>query len=169
MEQSVSTQAKQSRSALKRSLLITAVYALVGYAWIIGSELVLASVIPESTQIFLISIIKGLGFVTATAALIFILVFSSLRKVIHESDKRRNNEIALEEAQRIAHIGNFSYDDTDLQQFQFFRRSDSNSGSRCFCVAKLRGGYLALVHIEDRQRVFAFCQRNIVEQGTGSV
>ena len=163
MEQSVSTQAKQSRSALKRSLLITAVYALVGYAWIIGSELVLASVIPESTQIFLISIIKGLGFVTATAALIFILVFSSLRKVIHESDKRRNNEIALEEAQRIAHIGNFSYD-TDLQQFQFSEEAIRILDLDASALPNSEEAILRLVHIEDRQRVFAFAKETLLSR-----
>ena len=93
--------------ALGRSLLITAVYAFVGYAWIIGSELVLSSVHPESPQVFFISITKGLGFVTATAILIFALVYSNLRKIFRESNDRILNETTLKEAQRIAHVGNF--------------------------------------------------------------
>ncbi|GEM_PF-1247152 len=157
MKQSVSTQAKQSRSALKRSLLITAVYAFVGYAWIIGSELVVSSMLPESPQIFVISIIKGLGFVTATAALIFFLVYSSLRKITRESDKRRRNEVALEEAQRIAHIGNFSYD-ASLQQFQFSDEAIRVMGLDAAALPTKPEEILKLIHAEDRERVYVLAK-----------
>ena len=107
MKQSDDKQVIQSGSALGRSLLITAVYAIAGYIWIIGSELVVSNIHPESPEIFMISISKGLGFVTATAILIFLLVFTNLQKVLRESNDRKINEAALKEAQRLAHIGSF--------------------------------------------------------------
>ena len=101
---------KHRWSALSRSLLITAVYAFVGYAWIIGSEIVLSSIHSESPEVFMISILKGLGYVTASAILIFILIFTNLKKVIREIKERNVSDDALKEAQKIAHIGSFSFD-----------------------------------------------------------
>jgi len=118
MIESFEKRTQKSGSALGRSLLITAVYAIVGYIWIIGSELILASTQPETPEIFMISISKGMAFVTATAILIFSLVYSNLRKIYRESSIRIKNEAALKEAQRLAHIGNFSYDANALV-FQF--------------------------------------------------
>lgn len=157
MKQSVSKTAKKNRNALNRSLLVTAVYAFVGYIWIIGSELALASTHPESPQVFLISVTKGLGFVTATAILIFVLVFSNLRKIIRESNDRIRNENDLKEAQRIAHIGNFTYD-SDAQRFTFseeaLRLLDLETNQLPVSYESL----IRQIHIDDRDRVFAIIQ-----------
>ncbi|MEA4870521.1 MAG: PAS domain S-box protein [Christensenella sp.] len=109
MESKDRSRNKPIRSALGRSFFITAVYALVGYAWIIGSELVLSAVQPESPEIFIISISKGLGFVSATAILIFILIYQNFSKLIAESKEREQSETALKEAQQIAHVGSFAF------------------------------------------------------------
>lgn len=100
---------RKEMSALGRSLFITVVYALIGYAWIIGSEIVVSSMHPETPIIFFISISKGLGFVTTTSLLIFILVHRNISKLTAESKVRNQSETALQEAQRIAHIGSFVY------------------------------------------------------------
>ncbi|MEA4913301.1 MAG: PAS domain S-box protein [Christensenella sp.] len=97
------------KSPLFRSLLITFIYAFFGYVWIISSELFVARALHESKEVFNISITKGLLFVTATAILIFILVYTNLRKVHCESVIRQESENALKEAQHLAHVGNFSY------------------------------------------------------------
>ncbi|HWQ97510.1 MAG TPA: PAS domain S-box protein [Clostridia bacterium] len=153
MIESFEKRTQKSGSALGRSLLITAVYAIVGYIWIIGSELVLASTQPETPEIFMISISKGMGFVTATAILIFILVYTNLRKIYNESSSRIKNEATLKEAQRIAHIGNFSYD-ADSTTFQF-----SEEALRILDLdeSQLPIAYETLmrhIHIDDRDRVY---------------
>jgi len=157
VKQSVSMRTKKFGGALGRSLLITAVYAFVGYAWIIGSELVLSSVHPESPQVFFISITKGLGFVTATAILIFALVYSNLRKIFRESNDRILNETALKEAQRIAHVGNFSFDANTLK----FTFSEEAMRILELSESEFPVTYEALmrhVHIDDRDRVFSLAQ-----------
>jgi len=157
VKQSVSMRTRKFGGALGRSLLITAVYAFVGYAWIIGSELVLSSVHPESPQVFFISITKGLGFVTATAILIFALVYSNLRKIFRESNDRILNETALKEAQRIAHVGNFSFDANTLK----FTFSEEAMRILELDESEFPVTYEVLmrhVHIDDRDRVFSLAQ-----------
>lgn len=102
------------RSALKSSLLVTAIYIFVGYLWIILTDTLVANNIPESLAVLKLSIFKGLLFVTGSAILIFILVFNNLIKVYHESDVRKKSESALQEAQLLAHIGSFSFDSETL-------------------------------------------------------
>ena len=152
MKQSDSGKTRKSAGALARSLLITTIYVIVGYAWIIGSELVLISTFSENPVVFMISISKGLGFVTATAILIFALVYSNLRKVYRESSSRQKNEAALQEAQRIAHIGSFSYD-MGKEQFHFseeaLRILDLDESQFPLSYESL----LRHVNIEDRERV----------------
>lgn len=153
MDQSDRKQVKKSGSALARSLLITLVYALAGYAWIVGSEFVLARTHPESLDVFIINISKGLAFVAATAILIFILVYSNLRKVYREMQVRQQNEEVLQEAQRLANIGNFSYD-AATGQFEF-----SIEAIRILDLEKSEqpltpDGLLKHVYIDDRERVY---------------
>jgi diguanylate cyclase (GGDEF)-like protein/PAS domain S-box-containing protein len=153
MNESFEKRTQKSGGALGRSLLITAVYAIVGYIWIIGSEIVLASTQPETPEIFMISVSKGMGFVTATAILIFILVYTNLRKIYNESSNRIKNEAALKEAQRIAHIGNFTYD-VNSMSFQFseeaLRILDLDESQFPITYQDL----LRHIHIDDRDRVF---------------
>jgi len=157
MKQSVGMQTKNPGGALGRSLLITAVYALVGYVWIIGSELVVTSTHLQSPEVFMISISKGLGFVTATAILIFVLVYSNLRKIYRESSDRKENETALKEAQRLAHIGSFSYD-VDKNVFRFSEEAvhilDLDESQYPITHEAL----LRHVHIDDRERVFSLAK-----------
>lgn len=157
MKQSDSMRTKKSGGALGRSLLITVVYVLFGYVWIVASELVLISSYSENPVVFMISIFKGLGFVTATAILIFALVYSSLRKAYRESSDRQKNESALQEAQRIAHIGSFSYD-VDKEQFRF---SDEAIRILDLDDSHFPPTYETLlrhVNIDDRERVFSLAK-----------
>jgi diguanylate cyclase (GGDEF)-like protein/PAS domain S-box-containing protein len=160
MKQSDGIRAKQPGSALNRSLFVTAVYALVGYIWIIGTELAVISTHPESTEVFMISISKGMIFVTLTAILIFILVFSNLRKIIRETSDRLKNESALKEAQHLAHIGSFSFH-VDKGEFQFSEEAarilelDETSSITSF------ESLLRHVHIDDRERVFSLAKEAV--------
>ena len=142
----------KEQSALRRSLFITVVYMLVSYAWIIGSEIVVSAAHAESPDIFLISISKGLGFVTATSILIFILIYQNISKLVAESNVRNQSETALQEAQRIAHVGSFLYSYANKQ----IKFSDE-----ALQILELRANpnpfdYEELLHhvqIDDRERV----------------
>ena len=145
-------QMKKTKSAFGRSLFITVVYALVGYIWIIGSELVLSSIHTESPAVFMISISKGVGFVSATAILIFILIYRIFSKIVKESQERERSETALKEAQQIAHVGSFAFSDA-IKRISF-----SEEALRVLDLADTPSPFyfddlLRQVHIEDRERV----------------
>jgi len=158
---------KNHGGALGRSLLITAIYALVGYVWIIGSELVLASAHPESPEVFMISISKGLGFVTVTAILLFALVYTNLRKICREISVRKKSETALKEAQQLAHIGNFSFD----AQANVFAFSDEAMRILDLSETRFPLGYETLlrhIHIDDRERVCTLAREAAQSEGGAS-
>lgn len=142
----------KKRSALGRSLFITIVYALVGYTWIIGSEIILSSVHAETPEVFLISISKGLGFVTATSILIFLLIYRNISRLIAESKIRYQSETALQEAQRIAHVGSFFYSFSDNQlklSDEALQILELQENPDPFAYEEL----LRHVQIDDRERV----------------
>jgi hypothetical protein len=89
--------------------MITTIYAVFGIAWIIVTDLLVANHYGESFEAYFASIAKGLLFVFLTSALIFLLVYNGFYKLILEASSRASSEKALREAQRLAHVGNFSY------------------------------------------------------------
>lgn len=109
------TRTKPKKEAWTRSLLITSIYAFLGASWIIGSEIVLSLTQNESNAVFWISISKGLAYVAATALLLFLLIYRSIRNILRESAVRERSEAALNEAQFFAHIGSFQYYSTTHQ------------------------------------------------------
>ncbi|MEA5047910.1 MAG: PAS domain S-box protein [Eubacteriales bacterium] len=100
----------------------------------------------------MISIYKGLAFVTATAALIFYLVFRNLRIVLRESEERSQSEARLLEAQRLSHIGNFEW---NLQTNRIMVSQEILSIFEVEDRIPDFGveSFLNLVHPDDRQRV----------------
>ncbi len=158
-------QIKKEWGAFGRSLFITAVYTLVGYIWIIGSELVLSSRHPESPEVFIISISKGLGFVSATAILIFILIYQSFSKIVKESKERKQSEAALKEAQQIAHVGSFTFFVAKKRIFfsdEALRLLDLTNNPNPFYFEDL----LRHVHIEDRERVQTVIGETLKSEGS---
>ncbi|MEN6340420.1 MAG: hypothetical protein ABFD03_09870, partial [Clostridiaceae bacterium] len=101
-----------ARNALAKSTLITSVYALFGITWIVVTDLFVANRFGESLEAYLASIAKGLLFVLLTSALIFILVYLGFLRILRDGESRDQSENALREAQRLAHIGSFSFDIT---------------------------------------------------------
>ena len=99
-----------AKDALTKSTMITSIYAVFGIAWIIVTDLLVANHFNESFEAYFASIAKGLLFVFLTSVLIFILVYTWFYKMILEAAGRSSSETALREAQRLAHVGNFSYD-----------------------------------------------------------
>ena len=157
----------KKRSALGRSLFITIVYALVGYTWIIGSEIILSSVHAETPEVFLISISKGLGFVTATSILIFLLIYRNISRLITESKIRYQSETALQEAQRIAHVGSFFYSFSDNQlklSDEALHILELRENPDPFAYEEL----LRHVQIDDRERVRTTLSDALKNEGSAS-
>ncbi len=110
MEEPKKRQSKRTtRDALVQSFAITAVYALFGFLWIVISEAIVAKNLQESPEIYTVSIAKGLVFVALTCGLIFILVYRNLIKNMRDGENLKKSEVALNEAQRLAHVGSFEY------------------------------------------------------------
>ena len=100
---------KTTKDAWMQSSAITAIYALFGFLWIMLSEAIVANNLNEPIEIYYVSITKGLIFVVLTCILIFILVFKNLEKNMRSGENLKRSEIALNEAQRLAHVGSFEY------------------------------------------------------------
>lgn len=68
--------------ALRKSLKITLIYLAVGCFWIIFSDTITNMIFRELSSVATVSMIKGIFYVIATAALIFSLIYPSLSKAI---------------------------------------------------------------------------------------
>lgn len=110
MQQLTSKPTRRTAGALARALFITLIYVVFGVCWILFTDILLVRTYDENWNMLFASIAKGLLFVLMTSALIFILVYSAFRRILRESRMRESSEAALQEAQRIAHIGSFSFD-----------------------------------------------------------
>lgn len=140
------------KDAFARSLLIAGIYCVLGSIWIIGSEILVSFSHAESSTVFWISISKGLGYVLTTTILLFLLIYTSIRKILQTSAERERNETILNEAQRLAHIGSFEYNSktkhlsASREALNIFEIDNNNSFddiASCF----------DLVHPLDRVRV----------------
>lgn len=96
-----------SRAALARkdALKITAIYLLVGSLWIIFSDMLTEKLIPERYNIMLVSIVKGILYVLSTAALLYGLIYSALKKLTDSEFKRNKSEAMLRTVFNQAPIG----------------------------------------------------------------
>ncbi|MGE5422880.1 MAG: diguanylate cyclase domain-containing protein, partial [Ignavibacteriales bacterium] len=122
---------RKQNVALAKSLKITAIYFIFGSLWIILTDSMTKNVYGGPSIVFSISVGKGLLYVFLTAALIFSLVYPALKKIVDSEDnlkrvneeletsntelrlaneKSEKSEMALLEAQKLAHIGSFEYD-----------------------------------------------------------
>ncbi len=68
--------------ALRKSLKITLIYLAVGSFWIIFSDTITNMIFRELSSVATVSMIKGIFYVVATAALIFSLIYPALSKAI---------------------------------------------------------------------------------------
>ncbi|HQM39876.1 MAG TPA: diguanylate cyclase [Clostridia bacterium] len=64
-----------------RALWITVVYLVIGSAWIIISDLLSKAIYKDSSDLVLVSIIKGLIYVLVTGAIIFRMIYKALSEV----------------------------------------------------------------------------------------
>lgn len=120
-----------SNSALHQALLITIIYFVFGCAWIIITDVLTSATFVQPSPVLDINIIKGMFFVTISAALIFALIYPTLKKLQalrvslqtanskleksivdlrFESQKSSAVEKTLIETQQHAHIGSFDFE-----------------------------------------------------------
>jgi len=145
-------QEQSKKDAFARSFLITSIYCILGSIWIIGSEVLVSLSQQESSAVFWISISKGLGYVFTTGCLLFLLIYRSMRQILEASAVRERNEAALNEAQRLAHIGSFEYDS---------KTKHLSASREALRILELESGFLfddlascfQLVHPLDRVRI----------------
>jgi PAS domain S-box-containing protein len=87
------------KSAVRRALKISGIYALFGLLWITVSDQLLAAMVSDGATISLISMYKGWFFIAVTAMLVFILSRGALTK-----QQRLTEEALLSEQQLRAMI-----------------------------------------------------------------
>ena len=63
------------------ALRISCIYIVLGALWILLSDEILAATVSDKDTLTIISIIKGWIFVIASGALIYSLVFNSIRRI----------------------------------------------------------------------------------------
>lgn len=82
----------EENTAKRKSLTITVIYLIFGFAWIMFSDMLLDFLISERSDIFIVNIIKGVFYVILTAVLIFRLIYSALKKVTDSEKRLRESE-----------------------------------------------------------------------------
>lgn len=103
--------------AKKSVLRIGLIYVCAGALWILASDKIVDRLLPDAQQISHFQTYKGLGFIAATAVLLYLAMRWSLRQIDEEKTTRRSVEDALLEsektlrrAQAVAGLGRWSAD-----------------------------------------------------------
>jgi len=109
------------KSAVCKSMGLAAVYLAFGSAWILLTDFLAKRLFNDLSSILIISIGKGLFYVFATAVIIYVLVYVSLKKTMHAQNElekvNQNLEQTIEslrESERskavfISHIPGIAY------------------------------------------------------------
>jgi len=120
-----------TNGAMAQTLLITIIYLVLGCAWVIITDVITSAKYGESSAVLDVNIMNGIIFVAVSTALIFLLIYPTLKKLVTlkgslqlansrlgdlivdlrvESLKSNAVEKALIATQRHAHIGSFDYE-----------------------------------------------------------
>lgn len=75
-----------------KSLKITVIYFLFGCVWIILSDILSGQLFAERSNIVLVGIVKGLLYVSVTAAMVYRLIYSVLKKLFASQKKLTESE-----------------------------------------------------------------------------
>jgi len=98
----------------RQALKITYIYFLIGSSWILLSDKLVELLIKDPKTIILIAIVKGWAYVVITSIIIFLLIFTQMKKVTDSKDKIKKindelqdiNTILEEEIQEKTRIEN---------------------------------------------------------------
>ncbi len=89
-----------AQSTVRRATLIAVVYALVGAAWIFGSDFVTGN--TDGHQSVVVSTIKGLFYIALTAVALFLAVLAALQHERRLTERLSSEAIAAQEARTAA-------------------------------------------------------------------
>lgn len=88
-----------------RALWITVVYLVIGSAWIIISDILSKAFFEDSSDLVLVSIIKGLVYVIVTGLVIFSMIYKALKEVHQAKQETENaNEELLKSIDEYKHL-----------------------------------------------------------------
>ena len=85
----------KNNTARSKALKITVLYFLIGSAWIFLSDKLLELLFPETVQILLVSIIKGILYVFLTSVLIYSLTYPALKEALEGREALNKTNAAL--------------------------------------------------------------------------
>jgi len=97
---------KDDPSPKRKSLRITYIYFFIGSLWILLSDKLIEFLIKDRSIIVVISIIKGWLYVFFTSVLIFLLIFTEMKKVINSKNKIKNLNKRLQRYKVLAENAN---------------------------------------------------------------
>ena len=83
-------------SAKRQALKITCIYFLIGSVWILLSDKLVEFLIKEESIRIVISIVKGWIYVAITSVLIFLLIFTEIKKVTDSKDELNREKLFME-------------------------------------------------------------------------
>ena len=100
-------QADISRIELARNhtLKITVIYLLLGSLWIIFSDMLTEKLVHGRYDVLLVSMVKGILYVLSTAGLLYLLIYSALKKLTASELKLNKSESMLRTVFNQAPIG----------------------------------------------------------------
>ncbi len=105
MKQEKKMSVSRSKLARKHAFKITFIYILFGSLWIVFSDMLTEKFIPGRYDVLLVSIVKGIFYVLSTAALLYGLIYSALKKLTDSEEKLNKSETLLRTVFNQAPIG----------------------------------------------------------------
>ncbi|MBC7765370.1 MAG: PAS domain S-box protein [Hyphomonadaceae bacterium] len=88
-------------SAKRTALKITLIYFMIGCLWVLLSDMLVETFVKDPSTTVIINIAKGWFYVFVTAILIYLLVFSALKKLVNAKEALQQLNRVLEE--KVAH------------------------------------------------------------------
>jgi diguanylate cyclase (GGDEF)-like protein/PAS domain S-box-containing protein len=90
-----------------RSIRISLIYFVIGFLWIVLSDSLVSKLVSKNEDILALSFTKGILYVLATSALLFALIYPSLKKIVDSKEtlEQKNAElIKANELQKELHM-----------------------------------------------------------------
>lgn len=113
---------KKNNNPKCQSLKITLIYFFIGSLWILLSDKLVELLIKDPETRVIIAIVKGWFYVSITAVIVFMLIYSEMKEIINSKEKIQDiNAILEEEIQERTQIEN------ELNKEKIFMESIFNS------------------------------------------
>lgn len=136
---------RTDRQSSAHALFITGLYLVVGVAWILGSDYLARIIAGASADLALVQRYKGIAYVVLTAAVLFVLIRSALRRV--QRYQVRLND-SLEESRQLGLYVNTIIDAAPVAIFDL--TGDTRVRSLWNSTAERLFGYTAYEAIDRR-------------------